>query len=300
MLLNAEGLPIEGIDKITVTLNPSISFFIRTEKPYTDYKHDIRLDQVFYFGNWPFLTIQGQKIDPTIDIRFSIAKAIYELIEQKILVFPMPLTFELIYMKLNYFVYNIKEVELYFDFRPNNIRVLYPELLNQIETSLYSNDFRSYPNRPKRKSFLEIYDHAENLKRQRHIAWKRIDENPYKLRIEFNLTKYNSRNLTLDDLSGNYNEVISRYTSYLAVLYSRYFYGNVIVNDIEHSHFNKIYHLAANGKKRYTGNELQKVTKQKKNPEVEKFWNTMFLLNCVNSSNENNDTTKLVEKALKK
>ncbi|GHV72655.1 hypothetical protein AGMMS49928_29930 [Spirochaetia bacterium] len=83
MLLNAEGLPIEGIDKITVTLNPSISFFIKTEKPYTDYKHDIRLDQVFYYGSWSFLTIQGQKIDPTIDIRFSIAKAIYELIEKR-------------------------------------------------------------------------------------------------------------------------------------------------------------------------------------------------------------------------
>jgi hypothetical protein len=276
MLFNTEGLPIEGIDKITVTLNPSTSYFIRTEKPFTDYKHHIRLDQVFYYGNWSFLTIQGQMIDPTIDIRFSIAKAIYELIEKKILVFPMDLALGFIYAKLPYFVYNIKEIELYFDFKPNNIQILNPELLNQIETSFYSNDFRSYPNRPKRKSFLEIYDHAENLKRQRHVAWKKIEENPYKLRIEFNLTKYNSRNITLGDLSGSYDEVITRYTPYLAVLYFREFYGNVIVNDVEHPHFNKIYQLAAKGQKRYTGNELEKVTKQKKDTEIDNFWNTIF------------------------
>ncbi|WP_010259896.1 hypothetical protein, partial [Treponema primitia] len=249
MLLNAEGLPLEGIDKITVTLNQSASCFIQNTKPYTDHTHYICLDNYFYFGNWSFLTIQSQKINPVNDIRISIAKAIYELILKKMLVFPLDLSFEYIYMNLHYFVYNIKEIEFYFDFRPSNIHVLYPKLLNQIGNSSYSKDYRSYQNRPKRKSFLEIYDHAENLKRQRQIAWKKIEENPYKKRIEFNLTKYNSSNITLGDLSGGYNEVISRYTSYLAVLYSRYFYGNVIVNDFEgeHPHFNKIYQLAMKG-----------------------------------------------------
>ncbi|GHV72653.1 hypothetical protein AGMMS49928_29920 [Spirochaetia bacterium] len=129
------------------------------------------------------------------------------------LVFPMDLALGFIYAKLHYFVYNIKELELYFDFIPKNIQILNPELLNQVNTSHYSNDFRSYPNRPRRKSFLEIYNHAESVRKQRHITWKKIDENPYKLRVEFNLTKYNSRNMTLGDLSGSYDEVIGPYYS---------------------------------------------------------------------------------------
>jgi hypothetical protein len=299
MLLNAEGLPIEGIDKITVTLNPSVSFFIKNYKPYIDHTHYIRLDHVFYYGNWAFLTIQSQKIEPTVDIRFSIAKAIYELIGKKILVFPLDFNVEFIYMNLPYFVRNIKETEFYFDFRPENIRFLHPELLNQIMTSLYSDDFRSYPNRPTRKSCLEVYNHADYLMKQRHISWKKIEENPYKHRIEFNLTKYNSRNITLGDLSGSYDEVINRYTPYLAVLYSRFLYGNVLVNDLEHPHFNKIYQQAANGQKRYTGTELEKVNKQVDNPEINNFWKTMLLLNCVNPKSENNNTAEIAEKALK-
>jgi hypothetical protein len=300
MLLNAEGLPIEGIDKITVTLNPSASYFIETEKPYTDKTHYIRLDQVFYYGTWPFLTIQCQKIDPTMDIRFSIAKAIHELIEKKILVFPMDLPLGFIDMNLHYFVSNIKEIEFYFDFRSSNIQILQPELLNRDNTSFYSKDYRSYPNRSTRKSFLEIYDHAESLKADRHIPWKNIDENLYKLRIEFNLTKYNNRNMTLDDLSGNYDKVISRYTPYLAVLYSRYFYGNVIVTDFEHPHFNKMYQLASKGLKRYTGNELEKVIKKVDDPEQDEFWRKMFFLDYLNSRNESSNTAKLANKALKK
>ncbi|GHT63819.1 hypothetical protein FACS1894110_02320 [Spirochaetia bacterium] len=299
MLLNAEGLPIEGIDKITVTLNPLASCFITTERPYTDNMHYIRLDQVFYYGKWAFLTIQSQRIDHTLDIRCSIAKAIYELIEKKILVFPIDIPLIFIYMKLDYFVYNIKEIEFYFDFIEGNIHILQPELLNQIGTSYYSSDYRSSKNSHTRKSLLEVYDHAGNLVRLNQTSRKKLKENPYTKRIEFNLTKYNSPNMTLSDLSGNYDEVIIRYTHYLAVLYSRYFYGNVIVNDFEHYHFNKIYQLAAKGRKRYTGNELEKVSKKENNPEIEKFWNKKVFLHYENTQKESNNSAKLVEKALK-
>jgi hypothetical protein len=223
MLVNAEGLPIEGIDKIKVTLNPSMYYYLKNKKKYLDNTNHITLEYTCYYKPWIFLNIQGQKINHCLDIRLSIAKAVSELIEREIFVFPTKLPLPFIWVNLEFFVYNVKEIEFYFDFRQENVQITSPESLIEIHKSFYSNDYRKYPKRPKRKSLLETYNHADRLKQQRHIPWEEIEKNPYKQRIEFNLTKYNNQNLTLNDLTGNYHAVITRYSNYLSILYYRYF-----------------------------------------------------------------------------
>jgi hypothetical protein len=250
-------------------------FYLNDRKKYTDHTNNITLEYSDYFNLWIFLNIQGQKINHYLDLKLSIANAILELLEKKIFVFPIKLSPCFILMNIEYFVYNVKEIEFYFDFRQENVQILNPESLRKIHNTFYSGDYRNYPKRPTRKSFLETYNHADRLKQQRRISWKKIEKNPYKQRIEFNLTKYNNRNLTLNDLSGNYHDVITRYSSYLSILYYRYFYGKVVVNDVEHPYFNRIYQMAKKGLTRYRGNELEKSICQKISREQNIFWCTM-------------------------
>jgi hypothetical protein len=191
-------------------------------------------------------------------IRYSIAEALFELIEQKVIVLPVLLPLSFIFVHLEFFVYNIKEIEFYFDFQQRTIHIVNPDGLFQYKGTTYSTDYRSNIDRPRRISLLKMYNKAKALKAQRRISWETIANNPYKARLEFRLTMYNSPDRSLANLDGSATDVIRRYTPYLATLYYRQFFGKVTADTFEHPLFGEILDMAAEGKSRYRGHEIEK------------------------------------------
>jgi hypothetical protein len=252
MLVNAEGLPIEGIDKIEITLNPELFFFINREKIFIDAKKHLSLRFAYKYGAWYFLDIQAQIIKQNnYDIRSTIAYSIYKLMETGFIDFPCEVSYIFVYNYLDFFVNEIREIEFYFDFKPEMIQIANPAVLFSCKETLYSNDRRKYENRPARKSFISIYDRTDHLLKVNQLPHNIIKTNKYSRRIEFRLTKYNCPYRTINNLTGTQHDVIMRHIPYMAILYRRFLANNVIVSPNEHPYFTNIYALAQDGRTRY-------------------------------------------------
>jgi len=263
MLVNAEGLPIEGIDRIEITLNQELNNFINPQKRNVDPKHYLHLRSVYKYGTWWFLDIQAQYIYKySYDIRAAIANSIYTLFEKGFINFPYPINYQFVYTFLDYFVYEVREIELYFDFEPEMIKVINRDELLKYGNTLYSVDRRLYKNKPPRKSILEDYNRTEKLINYNQISHKDIFLNKYSQRIEFRLAKYNCPYRTLGNLIGSQHDILTRYIPYLAILYYRFFKSSIIVNSKDHPYFTNILLLSKNEIVRYRGS-LEKITTHK-------------------------------------
>ena len=103
----------------------------------------------------------------------------------------------------------------------------------------YSNDYiPTSPNKAATPSTTTIYDKELRdlstiiLKKgqTRDMAESMIRNHPWKTRLEFRLSRDNCQYLALQNLNGNYFQVLGRYKELLAVIYNRYC-SNVIVYD---------------------------------------------------------------------
>jgi hypothetical protein len=263
MLVNAEGLPIESIDRISLTLNPLLVPFLNWDNRNKINKY-LKIKYVSFYGLHYYLEMQAQFIYQYPDVKLSVAAAILNLLENQFIDFSFPDW--MIYNNLNLFVKEIKEIEFAFDFEPEAIKILEPDKLIHYKSTLYSTDRRTYYNKPARKSILKNYDRIERLKQDNHIKWDRIENNFYSQRIEFRLTKNNSPYRTINNISGTAKSVIERYAPYLAIVYHNYFFENVAVDTKEHPHFETIYRMAKEGRSRYTG-DLEKMVPYKPSNE---------------------------------
>jgi hypothetical protein len=109
--------------------------------------------------------------------------------------------------------------------------------------TIYSNDYA----KGRHTSILIMYNRAEHLKKMNKTAYKLIDSYPYKTRIEFKLCLNNLGAVMLPDIpSGTHETLISDLTGFLAIVYKKYFLGNIIVDSPEHIHLSKIIKSANN------------------------------------------------------
>jgi hypothetical protein len=282
ILRNAEGLPIESIDRIQVTLNIRLNHLINFEKRNIDPKKHLRLCYSNIFGMYWFMDIQAQKID-LHNIRYSIAEAVFELINEGFIELPIsiPLTPSFIYLELDTFITRIRQIEFSFDFRKEDISITDITGLIYYKGTIYSNDYKYIQGKKKRRSFIRLYDRISRLKKVNQLSHKIIDNNPYSYRLEFMLDKNNSSLLALDNISGSYHDIITRYTPYLAIKYNKYF-KNVQIDDVsEHPCFAKIYTLSKEGRERYTGNDLKKSTTHRPTEFEDKFYAIVYWLKYV-------------------
>jgi hypothetical protein len=280
-ILNAEGLPIESIDRIEVSLNQKLNQFIDFDKRNFDKNKYLRMWFSRKYGLRWFIDIQAQMIYPS-DIRNSIANALYVAMKEGFIRLPLELSLPFIYMKPEYFITNIRQIEFAFDFKPEAIHVIDPSLLNRCKTTFYSNDYRWKKGRQTRYSFIDLYYRNDYLLEKNKIRHDAIEKNPFSWRIEFFLSRNNNTKLlTLDNLSGTYHNVISRYIPYLGVIYHNYFYNKIFVDVKDHPYFAQIKSVASQGtgtKTRYTGAGLGKTTAHKPSKEEDDFYNTMMIL----------------------
>ncbi|GAB1483423.1 hypothetical protein MASR2M78_22390 [Treponema sp.] len=244
----------EGIDKITIAINPMFISPDINRRKYIDPKKWLTIHRKGWL--W-VLDIHCERLNPFVDFHFQIAEIIYELIERKVLQFPNnQFTRLFVHNCLDWFVYYVRELEFYFDFKDEDV------FINEDENDLnvpedekkfidvggtkYSKDFRPGV----RDSVISIYDRHNRQKKVNQLSYKEIESNPYRRRIEFRLKVCNCDYLHLDNLKGTYGEIISRYAPYLAGLFNRYASYSVWVNDEEHEWFQRINALSKKGVQR--------------------------------------------------
>jgi hypothetical protein len=189
------------------------------------------------------------------------------------------ITEDFIYRNIKLFISGIYELEFYFDLPSSCIEVSENAVIFDFEdiksmnsfykykkdkrnnpikaiikynTTLYSSDYDSC----KRDSTLICYDRAERLIAQNQIKHEVINNNNYKMRIEFRLKRNNSKYLVMDNLDGTYDEIINKYIPLLSILYHRFFFGLIIVSNSKNKYFNKLYERARENKERYCDNEI--------------------------------------------
>jgi hypothetical protein len=275
----------EGIDKIKVILNPML---VNKDiaKNYFDPHNRLTVHQA---GAFTALSIHEEWFNPFFDYQIQIARAIYELVKQKVLNFPdTPFTLYVIYTNPSFFIISTVGVEFYFDFKKENI-CGYEEMSTAhidkakeegllyryhktneggIKTpteTYYSNDVNN-----SRKSIFTLYNRMKKLLHDNNKdTIENIKEKQNEIRCEIRLTRINSPYLNWDNFKGTYRNIINRFLPYLSVIYTNHICGLFAVKGKDNKQFNKIVVLSKKQQKiRYRGNKLvsgKEVSKQSRN-----------------------------------
>jgi hypothetical protein len=271
---------LEGIDSIDLMIQPSLYRFLRLDKQLDPYnKISLYSKNATFQGlstglankHYIYLHISGEYINPELPIKDTIANAISALFQKGILYLYgrkgeilNELNRNTIRDKLNLFVTGISGIEFCFDFIPENVHISdyakiidvkdvsfqefkqkkqkeRPRILVKCGTTYYSFDYT-----PQRNSILKMYNRKIHLL-QKNNEYKAsfINNNPYIIRIEFVLKRNkNTSYLTLNNLDGNYYQVINKFIPYLAKIYKKYFIDIIVNNTFNYPNFYRIYTLA--------------------------------------------------------
>jgi len=273
---------LEGIDGIDLLIQPYLYPYLEIYKIDSSNKVSVYtktakvpqyIENIYANKYYHYLHISGEFINPDIPIIESIINALFILFNNSSLKIKNEKTsiFFDVYSK-NFIKNNLRElirgisgIEFCFDFPEQCIKVnentkiinvndkLLPQYLkNKLKDRIpclikEGNTYYSYDFNKNRKSTLKLYNRAEHLTRKNNeLTRKVIENNPYKLRIEFVFKRnYNTGYLTINNLEGNYHDIIKRFIPYLAKLYRKYFLNRVsVICPITHLYFNEIYSLA--------------------------------------------------------
>jgi hypothetical protein len=265
-------LSIQGIDKISIALQPII-----VGKKLGKVPIDPKKELTFrYFGCFPVLDIHAERLDLDQDLHSQIASIIYELIEKDFINFPnTPLTFAFVHQHLDCFVLFLKEIEFFFDLRPDNISIDEKEdnpeiddkekLFYRYENTHYSKD-RSKKNR---KSKIAIYDRKLRLKETRQKSYKEIEAMSNNMRLEFRLCNSNCKYMDIDNIKGNYNKVFKNYLPYLASSYNKLAKDSLDITSREHANLLKLLDESSKDRVRARGNLKKGVDNRKEKMKKE-------------------------------
>jgi hypothetical protein len=271
----------------------------------------------FAYKPYYYLHISGEYINPELPVKETIANAISMMIRKGILCITLPrsrleyddVSKEAIINNLSLFITGISGIEFCFDIKADNVRIAEntgmintsdssfplflrmklkkrPHCLIQEGTTYYSYDYNK-----RRKSTLKFYNRETwLLEKNNEHSKKFITNNPYKLRIEFVLKRhYNSTYITLNNIDGNYYQIIERFIPYLAKLYRKYFFDKILVNTIEHYYFSQIYWLASCDSINIKNNLENSTQERKTNAMETEFQKYYRLMNVLRKGKKNRD-----------
>jgi len=243
-----------GIDKIKVILNP---MFLAKDFPW-----HLRADNsltIHRAGTYTFLAIHVEYFNPFFDYRTQIAYAIFELMEKKVILFPMVnpiLTFMFILQNIEYFILGISQVEFYYDFPKNKVFVdkdavengdiiQYKDLKGNPTETYYS------PDNDKGKSTLCVYNKREKLIKDNRMKHTEIEKMNVENRIEARLGRENCPYLAMDNFSGTFEDIYKRFLPFLGVQYYKFMFDNITVKGKGNTHFTRLVRQAKKGKVQY-------------------------------------------------
>ena len=261
------------IDKVKLLLNP---IFLNKDRA-----QHIRADNALTLhnaGNFTFLAVHAEYFNPYFDYKTQIAKAIFELIEKKVINFPMDnpiFTFMFVLQNMEYFILGVSQVEFFFDFPFGKVSVApaaiengdiiqYKDKSGNLCETYYTNDYE----KGKTKSSFCIYNKYIKLIKDRHISHKAIEKMNVEYRIEARLTRGNCQYLDLVNLTGTFEDIFKRFKPLLAVLYYTRLYGCVEVTGKSNTYFSRLIRQVEKERVKYFNkNRLKKSEPIKDIPE---------------------------------
>lgn len=241
--------PQSGIDKIKILINQSLITekyieAVKINNPFTFYpgNNSICLEKQ---GKHYLVILNQEYFNLEINIFSQVNNAILILVQNGFL----QITPESMLGNGLSYIIHITEIEFYFDNKRKHLWVPSNKTsvnLNQAKdnwiffqycneggptATYYSYDYTaSTDNKAAIPSTISIYD--KELRDLRTIVLKKgqtreevesiIKAHPWKTRLEFRLSRKNCPYLALQNLNGNYFQVLGRYKELLAVLYNRY------------------------------------------------------------------------------
>jgi len=252
-----------GIDKIKVLLNP----LLLNEKQIKNIRPDnsLTLHKTKIFT---LLAIHAEYFNFFFDYRTQIAKAIYELIEKKIIDFPNEypvLTFMFIQQYIEYFIIHVSQVEFYFDF-PKGKVFIEQDAVDNGDIKQYKDDdgnltdtFYTKDN-PKGKDTFCIYNRRGKLIKDNQIKHSEIENFYVERRIEARLDRENCSFLDINNFSGTYEDIFKRFKPFLAVLFYNKLFNHIEVKGKSNINYNRLVREAKKGKKQYVNRGRLKVS----------------------------------------
>jgi hypothetical protein len=312
------GKPMaEGIDKIKITLQPYLLAYLNRKLIYTRFdkkggrwyntgKNELLLyTKQTKYNDYIYLIIQAEYINPSENINTVIINALYDIIEhgtidlnerlykfsimrknyKKVPKELLKLDKNFIRRYLNWFIYAIKELEIFFDMPSESISIekcentfdtldpsFHFKLKNFQKSDKYlkersiikhKDSFYSIDKHYQRNnSTVKLYSRKNKLLKYNNSYRKKIIENyPYDMRVEFLLTNKNTGyRLNVLNLECNSRELIEKYSPYMKIYITKYFINIIKFSDISHLPcFQLIYYDAMiNPRKKYTDNLLAK------------------------------------------
>jgi hypothetical protein len=293
-----------GIDKIKLILNP---FFLNDfEAKHIRPDNALTLHRV---GNFVFLNIHAEYCNPLYNYRLTIASAIFELIQKKVIVLPLDnpvLTFMFICNHMEYFIMGISQLEFYFDFPKNKVEIEEDAIINgdiiqfndkdgKPQECYYTNDYTRY----ERKSRFCVYNKRKKYLHDNHIKKSEIEKQNIEYRIEARLGRENCAYLNIDNLAGNYETIFKKFQSFLAVLFFTHLYNYITVKGKGNTYYTRLVRKAKEGKvKYYNRDRLKKsepIETEPENGTARKQMQKMILGNYYRDVENERKATGMVE-----
>ena len=246
--------PDEGIDKISVIINP---LFLNKDCKKRHIFPDNRLT-LHKAGPFTVLAIHQEYFNPLLDYQMQISFAVYELIKIGLINFPDTImTPYFIYKNHSWFILRIVALEFYSSWANDEIIIDDDMVETNLETAIvndclyryvvkstgeitntyYSNDKST--SKYNRSSFI-IYDKQKKDIHDNRLPKEVILANTKPIRSEFRLYAENTPWLHWDNLQGDYNTIFKRHKRQLAVIYNNYVRECITVSSKVNENFNKV------------------------------------------------------------
>jgi len=255
----------EGIDKIAVAINP---WFLNSEYYYS---HDPRpkyISTKVKGYNYPVVFIQNEILSMNDNIADQVIFLLLPFLNPSLCLFKQQGENEIELIKrLSPILFSVTEMELFFDFKSNELIIINPEGFIQCHDkedpdsiTYYSKDYRNTPSGKYRKSIVDIYDRRDYLTKVNQVSYREIFSDPNFMRLEFRFVSSNFHYLNLANLEGTYEDIARRHMDHMAMFYNRYVYGNVNISENwdEHPVFHKLMIASFDGIRKTRGTLLVK------------------------------------------
>lgn len=154
---------------------------------------------------------------------------------------------------MDYFVFYVSELEFFFDFLPQDIHIDPKEDDPDIsdDEKLFKKPYpTTYYTKGTKDDIGIIYDRYKRLKEVNQISYKEIEDNPYRIRLEFRLSRDNCRFLSIKNLDGNYYEIFKKHLHLLSSVYTKYFSKSIDISDDKYPCFHELYQESLKGNQR--------------------------------------------------
>lgn len=244
--------PQSGIDKIKIQLNtlvitPLFKDAVSINNPFTLFpgNNSICLQKQ---SSYYFLILNQEFFDFSQNILLQLFSAVSILVQNGFL---LP---SIVFNPFSY-ISHVSEIEFYFDNARKNLWIpknrafpninqarenfgfyQYSDEFGNVTDTFYSSDYQYHGTKKFVNSTVTVYDkeqkdlasivNKKGISKQQQI--QQIECHKWKTRLEFRLSRDNCFYLNIQNLQGNYSQVLGRYKELLAFLYNRFCRGNIL------------------------------------------------------------------------